>query len=189
MQCQLDTIGQGVLSCRKCDLRGEDEPVPGDGPPSAKIVVLGEAPRGDDGLLGRPFEDRAGLVLKKLMRMAGLKHEECWLTFASKCQGLPAGEWRAMKGPCRSWLWEELKQLRPKVVVTLGWSPARLLLKPDSKAKLEDVVKTFHPLPYLPGAVAACWYSPAVVLRHGAAMEKRTVEFFKQVGAQACSDS
>lgn len=194
MQCQLhmidlEIINTGVVSCRRCDLRGEDDPVPGAGYAISGVVVVGEAPRGDDGLLGRPFEDRAGLNLKKLMRMAGLKHEECWLTFAVKCKGTPAMEWRSTKGPCRTWLWQELQELKPKVVVTLGWNPTRLLLKPGSKAKLEDTVGKSVPLSFLGGAIATPWYSPAVILRHGRDVEKRTVEFFKVVREIACSDS
>ena len=174
-----------IRECRRCELRGEvDEPVPGWGNVDAKVMVVGEYPAGDEPLLGRPFEERAGLLLKKAMRLGGLKHEECFLTLAVRCapEGrVPARCWHE----CRGWLWQEIKAVRPRVIVTLGDLPTRVLLRRTVGAvKLDDVAGMFFDLPFLPGAVAAPWYSPSYMLQRGKKFEERTVRFFEAVATR-----
>jgi uracil-DNA glycosylase family 4 len=140
-------------------------------------VVVGEHPGDDEDLLGRPFEDRAGLNLKKLMRMASLPHEQTWLTYAVRCRAKSGAEAKRHSADCKAWLWEELKLLKPKVVVTLGGVPSERLLK---VRKLKEQAGVFRPLSFLEGAVAAPWYSPFVVLQGGQKLEKATVAFFEK---------
>jgi DNA polymerase len=174
----LTTLRDDVLSCRKCELSSrEDQPVPGCGPAKARVFLLGERPSRDEMMLGRPFEERAGLVLKKLLRMAGLKHEDCYASYLVKCEG------ETGKGlpHCKAWLWEELRLVSPRVVVTLGAAATRLLLNLKSSARLEDVAGTFVEAPYLPGTLLAPWHSPVTMLSRGKAFSDRTVEFFTKV--------
>lgn len=122
-----------LAECRLCDRRGEDEPVPGSYQRGGEcpVAVVGERPGRDEGLLGRPFEDRAGLLLRKCLLLAGLKPEDCLLTLLVRC-GLHKPR-AAEVTACKGWLWAELRAARPKVVVALGESTTRLLTKNKDK--------------------------------------------------------
>lgn len=170
-----------LADCHKCELRGEDEPVPPKGPVEAQLVIIGEHPAGDEGLVSRPFDDRAGLLLKKVLRTAGLKHEDCWLTYAVKCH--PNGQgacWRA-SATCKGWLWEELRYLQPKVVVTMGNVPTRLLLQLKASFKMADIVGHPHGVSYLPGVTVIPSYSHRLLVERGRIFENELVSLFAKV--------
>lgn len=96
------------------------------------VALVGERPGRDEGLLGRPFEDRAGLLLRKCLLLAGLRPEDCLLTLLVRCahdSPTRAGE----ANLCKGWLWEELRAAAPRVVVALGAVPAATLTKNKGK--------------------------------------------------------
>jgi DNA polymerase len=129
--------------------------------------------------MGRPFEGREGRLLKKLLREAGLA--DVYLTLAVKCLPIPAkAVYQCNINACKTWLWKELQAVAPRVVVTLGPIPTRLLLKLKSSFRMQDVVGQFHDVPFM-SALVAPWYSPRWVLSHGSKADKQAVEFFKQV--------
>lgn len=57
--------------------------VPGCGPASARVMLVGEAPGSDEELFGKPFVGSSGKVLDALLKEAGLKREECYVTNVS----------------------------------------------------------------------------------------------------------
>ena len=52
----------------------------GEGPLDAKIMMIGEAPGYNESVTGRPFCGAAGEVLDELLKEAGLKREEIYIT-------------------------------------------------------------------------------------------------------------
>lgn len=55
--------------------------VGGEGPENHPMAfIVGEAPGAVEDMQGRPFVGRSGLVLRQLIRMAGLEPAQCWLT-------------------------------------------------------------------------------------------------------------
>jgi uracil-DNA glycosylase family 4 len=177
----LPVVKEEILACRRCELRGEDEPVPGLGPETASVMVVGDGPTGDEGLLGRPFEERSGLLLKKVMLMAGLPHEQTYMTLLVRCGGKPSAP---CVNQCKGWLWQEMRAMRPKVVVTLGRLSTTVLSR-SKTVKLDEFVGRFVPLDYLPGTVLAPWYSASLLVQRGKAFESKWVEFFRSVKEQA----
>jgi uracil-DNA glycosylase len=77
--------------------------------------------------VGRPFDDKAGLLLRRCLLLAGVRPEDCLLSLLVRCATDPpkAGDAAA----CSNWLAAELAAARPKVVVALGATAARLLTK------------------------------------------------------------
>ena len=52
----------------------------GYGNPSAEVMIIGEAPGGDEDRIGEPFVGRSGHLLYKMLTAVGLKREDCYIT-------------------------------------------------------------------------------------------------------------
>jgi DNA polymerase len=110
-----------IRKCRRCSLwKGRKNPVPGEGNPKAKIVLVGLGPGKDEDREGRPFVGAAGKLLNKLFQLAGLKREEIYITNIIKCY-LP--ENKATKEQikaCTQFLDQQIALIRPRTIVSLG---------------------------------------------------------------------
>lgn len=84
-------------------------------------MFIGEAPGRQEELAGRPFVGAAGKLLNQLLNGIGLKREDVYITNVIKCRPpenrdpLPE-EIEA----CRGWLDEQIKLVRPRLIVLLG---------------------------------------------------------------------
>jgi len=183
----LQTIIDTTLLCEKCDRRkGCLQPLPGHGQPGCSLVVVGEHPGSDEDVLRRPFQDRNGLILRKLMLLGGIDANSAWLTYAIKCAGNDDIKSQHTEA-CKEWLWKELQLTQPRVIVTLGIQPASLLLK--KKVTLKDTAGKFVSLGYLKDCVLAPWYSVSRLGLQGKSGDTKTVSFFKRVKEQLlCSN-
>lgn len=95
--------------------------VPGEGPPGAVLMVVGEAPGGEEDKRGRPFVGRAGAMLDRLLDEAGVDRAGVYVTNVVKAR--PPGN-RDPKAPeVAHWmpvLERELALVAPRLVVPLG---------------------------------------------------------------------
>ena len=135
----LPSLARAVQACRVCPL-GDPRlsGVPGEGPPDARIVIVGEQPGDQEDQAGRPFVGPAGEVLEQALGEAGLRREEVYLTNAVKHFSYhrdPTTGRRIHDSPeryvvevCRTFLFAELDALRPTVTVALGSTAARSVL-------------------------------------------------------------
>lgn len=62
---------------------GQGVPVPGDGPKTARIAIVGLAPAREEQRLGRPFVGPSGKQLDQCLSMAGVAREEVYVTNVS----------------------------------------------------------------------------------------------------------
>ncbi|MFH1218683.1 MAG: uracil-DNA glycosylase [Candidatus Peregrinibacteria bacterium] len=113
---------QRVLKCEKCGLcKGRKNGVPGEGDLNADVMFIGEGPGRDEDLQGRPFVGVAGKLLTELIDSLGMKREQVFIANVVKCRPpdnrdpLPE-EVEA----CWPYLEEQIKMIKPKLVVTLG---------------------------------------------------------------------
>ena len=121
-------LHERIRQCERCPLhRTRTQAVPGEGPPDAQVMLVGEAPGRQEDLQGRPFVGAAGKFLDTLLLAAGLDRSRVYITNVVKSRpytGPPPGRNRAPTpqeiAACRPWLDEQLRLLRPSVVVTLG---------------------------------------------------------------------
>jgi uracil-DNA glycosylase family 4 len=152
----LEDIARQVTACRNCDLcRTRHKAVPGEGPATAKIVFIGEAPGWNENQQGRPFVGAAGQFLTELLASIGLKRQDVYITNVVKCQ--PPGNRDPLPdeiAACGQYLDAQLALLKPKMVVTLGrysmarWFPnARISQIHGQPRKLDGVVyfPMYHP--------------------------------------------
>lgn len=123
-------IDDVVKTCQACSLcKGRTQAVPGDGSCEAKIVFIGEGPGQAEDLQGKPFVGAAGKFLTTMLADIGLKREEVYITNVVKCR--PPNNRDPLPEEveaCFKYLDEQLKIIKPRVIVTLGrHSMARFL--------------------------------------------------------------
>lgn len=138
MKFALETLGE----CQLCNRRGVDAPVAGQFRQDrvSSIAVVGERPGRDEGLVGRPFDDKAGLLLRRCLLLAGIRPEDCLLSLLVRC-GLDAPK-ASEASLCFSWLEAELAAARPGVIVALGNTSARTLTKNKNRLHGNPVILT-----------------------------------------------
>lgn len=138
----LAVLSQAVQGCRGCPLwQTATQAVPGQGGPSARVVLVGEQPGDQEDRAGRPFVGPAGRLLDQALAQAGIARSSAYVTNAVKhftfTQSGPGkrrihatpGSWEVQA--CRPWLQAELALLQPEIVVLLGATAAKALLGPS----------------------------------------------------------
>ncbi|MFN8499716.1 MAG: uracil-DNA glycosylase [Anaerolineae bacterium] len=118
----LDHLHAEVRACERCDLcKTRTQAVPGEGPATAQIMLVGEGPGQREDQLGRPFVGASGQWLTELLGLAGLKREDVYITNVVKSR--PPGNRDPLPDEieaCRTWLEQQLAIIQPKVIITLG---------------------------------------------------------------------
>jgi DNA polymerase len=119
---KLQLVHEKWLKDCKCELREvATQGVPGYGNPNAEIVFIGEAPGRDEDREGRPFVGAAGKFLNEMLESINLKREDVYITNVVKYR--PPGNRDPLPQEvedCAEWLEEELKVIKPKLIVFLG---------------------------------------------------------------------
>lgn len=130
----LGDLAHAVDRCRRCPLYcNATQGVAGEGPKSARIMLVGEQPGDQEDLQGRPFVGPAGQLLDAALEEAGLDRRRLFLTNAVKhFKFEPRGKRRLHQNPttgeidiCRWWLDKERAFVQPELIVTLGASALR----------------------------------------------------------------
>lgn len=115
-------IARQVSDCTDCPLnKTRTNTVPGEGPETATIMIIGEAPGYNEDQQGRPFVGAAGKLLDQLLRSIDMKREEVFITNTLKCR--PANNRDPLldeTAACRKYLDRQIDLISPKVIVTLG---------------------------------------------------------------------
>lgn len=127
-------------SCQACSLYAPaSQTVFGEGPAPAPLMLVGEQPGDQEDVAGRPFVGPAGALLDRALRDAGLDRGRIYVTNAVKhFKFIIRGKRRLHQKPnvieieaCRPWLEQEIAVVRPAVVVALGATAGRSLLRRD----------------------------------------------------------
>ena len=149
-------------SCQKCPLgTTRNKLVFGVGNPNADLMFVGEAPGEQEDATGIPFVGRAGQLLDKFLYAVDIERKDVYIANILKCRPpknrdpLPEEE-----DACIGYLREQVKLIRPKVIVCLGRVSAMRLIKPDFKITQEHGV-WFEKGDFLMTAV----FHPAALLR------------------------
>lgn len=160
----LDEVAAAAETCTACELyKPATQVVFGNGPVSARIMLLGEQPGDSEDRAGEPFVGPAGGVLDSVLEEVGIDRADVYVTnvvkhFRFRLKGkqrLHQTPTRRHVEACRPWLAAELEKVQPKVIVTLGASAAKSLLGSDLKVMVDHglpvdwddfiVVPTIHP--------------------------------------------
>ncbi|WP_217913874.1 UdgX family uracil-DNA binding protein [Miltoncostaea marina] len=136
----LDGLRRAAAGCTACHLHElGTQTVFGEGPRSARIMLVGEQPGDREDIEGRPFVGPAGRLLDRALDDAGIPRDDVYVTNAVKhFKWRPRGPRRIHDTPneremaaCRPWLRAEIRVVDPLVVVCLGATAARSLLGRD----------------------------------------------------------
>jgi len=136
-QAQLAQLAEQAAVCQACPLwRGATQTVFGEGPASARLMLVGEQPGDREDLQGHPFVGPAGRLLDEALEQLGWPRDELYLTNAVKHFKYELrGKRRMHKSPaqrevqaCAPWLEQEIAAVDPKAIVALGATAARAVL-------------------------------------------------------------
>ncbi len=118
----LEGLAAEIRACRKCPLwANRRRAVPGEGPPHAKIMIVGQSPGRREDTAGRPFVGPAGKCLDKAMKAAGLVREKAFVTSVLKSY-LPSGARvkREYVAACFPYLLRQMDLIKPEFILLLG---------------------------------------------------------------------
>lgn len=161
----LPQLRVAAQSCRGCDLHlNATQTVFGEGPKTARVVLVGEQPGNEEDLQGHPFVGPAGGLLDRALADAAIDRSDAYVTNVVKhFRFEERGKRRLHKKPtmaeiraCQPWFEAEMELVKPKVIVCLGATAAQALLGskfrlmqergvPVKDRRAEFVVATIHP--------------------------------------------
>ena len=135
----LPKLREAAAGCRGCDLwLDATQTVFGEGAGAARLMFVGEQPGDQEDRVGRPFVGPAGRLLDEGLDAAGVDRESVYVTNAVKHFKFVRHELikrRLHKKPsaaqvraCNPWLREEVRLVKPKLIVALGSTAAQALL-------------------------------------------------------------
>lgn len=157
-----DQLYDACCNCQACELgKTRTNCVFGTGNREADILFVGEAPGEQEDLSGTPFVGRAGQLLDKYLYAVDINRKDVYIANILKCRPpknrdpLPAEE-----DACIGYLREQVRLIKPKIIVCLGRIAAMRLIKPDFKISKEHGV-WFEKGNFVMTAV----YHPAALLR------------------------
>lgn len=152
-----------VSACTRCGLcQGRTQTVFSDGSPTARVMMVGEAPGADEDRQGVPFVGKAGQLLTRMIeRVLGMQRHEVYICNAIKCR--PPGNrdpHADEKAACLPYLEQQIALVQPSVIVALGRHAGNALLASNlSTARLRG---RWHEYRGIPLRVT---YHPAYILR------------------------
>ena len=135
----LSEIRREAAGCTACDLYARaTQTVFGEGPPDARMMLVGEQPGDHEDREGHPFVGPAGQLLDRALQVAQIDRDEVYVTNAVKhFKWRPAGKVRLHQKPnaaeiraCSRWWKAELDAVQPEIVVLLGATAAQAVLGP-----------------------------------------------------------
>ncbi len=130
-QLAWEELQRRVESCSACGLCStRKKAVFGQGNRSSPLVFVGEGPGADEDEQGIAFVGRAGKLLTRILQAVAIEREDVFITNVVKCRPpenrTPQTEEMMA---CNHFLEAQLALLRPKIVVCLGNTPAKWLIK------------------------------------------------------------
>ncbi|KXV24045.1 UdgX family uracil-DNA binding protein [Gluconobacter japonicus] len=137
-------LAQDIRACRACSLQCHaTQAVVGDGPETAKVMIVGEQPGDQEDLAGRPFVGPAGQLLMRCLEEAGVAREALYLTNAVKHFRFTVNSRRRIHqtpgvehiSACQPWLKREIALVKPRLIVSLGTTALRAVSGPSDRLK------------------------------------------------------
>jgi uracil-DNA glycosylase len=128
---------KAAKDCRRCPLwRRATQVVYGAGNSRAALLIVGEQPGDAEDRQGHPFVGPAGRELRAALEAAGVPNDAIYVTNAVKhFKWTERGKRRIHERPnrdeilaCRMWLEEEIRTVRPRLLLALGVTAATALL-------------------------------------------------------------
>jgi len=151
-------LEKNCLSCVRCSLSTtRTNVVFGRGNPKAKLFIIGEGPGQQEDEQGIAFVGRAGKMLDSVFSSVGIDtNKDCYISNIVKCR--PPDNRKPLANEvseCIPWLTQQIKLIKPKVIVLAGSTAVQSYLnidEPISKLRGTWIIKEnikfmpiFHP--------------------------------------------
>jgi len=151
-------LEKNCLSCVQCSLSTtRTNVVFGRGNPKAKLFIIGEGPGQQEDEQGVAFVGRAGKMLDSVFSSVGIDtNKDCYISNIVKCR--PPNNRKPLANEvseCIPWLTQQIKLIKPKVIVLAGSTAVQSYLdidEPISKLRGTWIIKEnikfmpiFHP--------------------------------------------
>ncbi|MBS0562105.1 MAG: UdgX family uracil-DNA binding protein [Proteobacteria bacterium] len=159
-----------AVRCRRCPLwEPATQTVFGEGPPGARLLLVGEQPGDQEDVIGRPFVGPAGQLLDQALEEAGIDRRAVYITNAVKhFKFVRRGKRRIHERPdpaemhaCAFWLDVERVRIAPRLTVLMGATAARSVLgRPVTITRERG-----RPFELAPGATGFVTVHPSFLLR------------------------
>ncbi len=171
-----EELEDSCRGCDKCPLGGtKTNTVFGVGNKNADIMFVGEAPGESEDLSGIPFVGRAGKLLDKYFEAVGINRDDVYIANILKCRPphnrdpLPEEQ-----DACMTHLREQVRLIKPKIIVCLGRISAMKLINPDFKITRE------HGIFFTKGSFEfTAIYHPSLLLRDPSKREEMLTDMKK----------
>lgn len=165
-----NALRSAVSHCERCSLHTtRTQTVFGVGDQQARLMIVGEAPGGDEDRQGEPFVGRAGQLLNEMLQAIGFKREQVYIANILKCRPPNNRDPQAEEvGCCEPYLQRQIALVQPAVILAVGRIAAQNLLKTDQRMGALRGQEHRYPGSDIPLIVT---YHPAYLLR--SPLEKR----------------
>ncbi|MNP17374.1 Uracil DNA glycosylase superfamily protein [compost metagenome] len=142
-----DDLQEKVRTCIQCDLSQMCAgPIPGVGSVTAPLMLVGEAPGKEEDENDVPFVGDSGQLLTLFLNQLKVDRRTIYTTNAVKCRPPKNRQPHADElDACRDHLMNEIKWVRPKIIVTLG-NPAMWQIRKDKNLKITKERGRWHKL-------------------------------------------
>jgi len=138
----LEELAYEIYGCKKCRLwQGAKHGVPGEGPPHAQVMLIGQNPGANEDEVGKPFVGRSGRFLNMVLAENGIKREELFITsivkhVSPKNRKPLTDEVEA----CLPYLTQQISAIKPKIILLMGESA-------KATPRLEEIafIESVHP--------------------------------------------
>lgn len=163
-----DELRTKCESCSACPLgKTKTKNVFGTGNEKATLLFVGEAPGKDEDLSGIPFVGKAGQLLDRYLEAVGIERDEVYIANILKCRPPNNRDPEpSEEDACITHLREQIRLLKPKIIVCLGRIAAMRLIREDYRITSEHG-QWVEKGSFLMTAV----YHPSALLRDGSKRE------------------
>lgn len=159
-----EELRKTAISCRRCGLcETRKNVVFCDGELNAEVMVVGEAPGASEDEQGKPFVGRSGQLLVRLFEQVGIVREDLYIANVIKCRPPENRNPTSFEiQQCRGYLEQQMKFLKPKVIVPVGNFASKFVLQTK-----EGITKIRGQVFNMESFVVIPTVHPAFVLRNG----------------------
>lgn len=183
----LDNIQHQNTLCKRCELYRKCHSITvGEGTIQSSLVIVVDPPGVNEELMAV----RPRIILDKILREAKIAVTECYITPIVKCASYHRlGKYKkpiAHKShhieACKYWIWNELKLIQPKVVITMGKLSAEVLLELDKNITLKSILGEQIRVSYI-NSIFIPTYSPTYLLNLSEWHTTKTIKLFQNAKA------
>lgn len=152
-------IAGKIEACKACNLRQQCAmPLPGDfelteANPASLMIIL-TSPNKEEEVTRTPLGCREGDFLRDVLKEA--KIDNYYTTHVIKCSTPSTKIRKPNIDTCKRWLWQEMKMLQPKRIVTFGQLPTNLLMQ----RAISKSTKELHGKKFQIDYLNDCWLHP-----------------------------